>query len=208
MTKILGAEEPGTIEKAAKLIKAGELVAFPTDTLYGVGADISNAGALVRLYKAKNRPRSKGIPILLASKNYTTTVAAAVPEEAKVLMEYYWPGPLTLILRKQPSIAAELSPNEGIAVRVPGNDVARALIERTGGALAVTSVNQSGLAPALTAEEALTALGDAISAVIDGGAVQYGIASTIIDFTTDPPRLVRAGPIPAGDLIRDEAEKE
>ena len=207
MTEILESYNPGAIERAAELVRLGHLVAFPTDTLYGVGADISNSEAIKKLYQAKNRSRDKGIPILLAAKEHVHSIAEDIPPEAEALMDGYWPGPLTLILKKQANLAPELSPNIGIAVRVPGNDVARALIKEVGGAMAVTSANLSGSDAALTAREALEALEGAISAVVDGGPVQLGVASTIIDFTSHPARLVRPGPIPANVISRGEAKQ-
>ena len=122
-------------------------------------------------------------------------------------MENYWPGPLTLILKKKRDLAPELSRNEGIAVRMPDNDVALSLIEKVGGAMAVTSANQSGSVEALTAREALNALEGSIAAVVDGGAVQLGVASTIIDFTGTQPGLIRLGPIPAEVLLRGEVAR-
>ncbi len=206
MAEILDGRRPETIEEAANLIRLGYLIAFPTDTLYGVGADVSNPDAIDRLYAAKNRTRDKGIPVVLASKSDIDKIAQDISPSASALMDKYWPGPLTLILRKRASLAAELSPNPGIAVRVPGNKVAQSLIRRVGGAIAATSANQSGSEPALTAEEARLALGDSIAAVIDGGAVKFGVASTIVDFTCSPPRLVRPGPIPASDLLLGEMD--
>ena len=200
MAEILDGRRPEAIEEAADLIRLGYLVAFPTDTLYGVGADVSNPDAIEKLYAAKNRSRDKGIPVLLASKSDLDNIAEDIAPSASALMDRFWPGPLTLILRKRADLAAELSPNPGIAVRVPGNKIAQSLIRRVGGAIAATSANQSGSEPALTAEEARLALGDSIAAVIDGGPVQFGVASTIVDFTSSPPRLIRPGPIPVSDL--------
>ena len=120
MAEILDGRRPEIIEEAANLIRLGYLIAFPTDTLYGVGADVSNPDAIDRLYAAKNRTRDKGIPVLLASKNDVDNIAQDIAASASALMDKYWPGPLTLILRKRAGLAAELSPNPGIAVRVPG----------------------------------------------------------------------------------------
>jgi L-threonylcarbamoyladenylate synthase len=206
MAVVLDARRPEDIEQAAELIRLGQLVAFPTDTLYGVGADVSNPDAIEKLYAAKNRSKDKGIPVLLASKTDISDIAQDIAPSARTLMDRFWPGPLTLILRKRADLAAGLSPNTGIAVRVPGNKVAQNLIRQTGGAIAATSANRSGSKPALTAEEARLALGDSIAAVLDGGPVQLGVASTILDFTCRPPKLVRPGPISASDLQLEEMD--
>ncbi len=198
---MLDASRPETIEQAAELIMLGYLVAFPTDTLYGVGADVTNPDAIDKLYIAKNRPRHKGIPVLLAGKSDLDSIAMRIPAEARTLIDRYWPGPLTLILHKRSDLASGLSPNQGIAVRVPDNVIARRLISSAGGAIAASSANQSGSNPALTADQAMMALQGSIAAVLDGGAVRHGVASTILDFTSDPPRIIRKGPIPARDLV-------
>jgi L-threonylcarbamoyladenylate synthase len=200
MTMILDSDRPEAIEQAAELIRLGNLVAFPTDTLYGVGADISNPAAIEKLYRAKNRSKDKGIPILIADGVDVDNIAASIPSEARTIIKKFWPGPLTLILQKREDLASGLSPNQGIAVRVPGNPIARRLIRAAGGAIAASSANQSGSDPALTANQALIALRGSIAAVLDGGPVEFGVASTILDFTTDPPRIVRQGPISADDL--------
>lgn len=201
MVKMLDASRPETIEQAAELIMLGYLVAFPTDTLYGVGADVTNPDAIDKLYIAKNRPRHKGIPVLLAGKSDLDSIAMRIPAEARTLIDRYWPGPLTLILHKRSDLTSGLSPNQGIAVRVPDNVIARRLISSAGGAIAASSANQSGSDPALTAEQAMMALQGSIAAVLDGGVVRHGVASTILDFTSDPPRIIRKGPIPARDLV-------
>ncbi|MGB3713496.1 MAG: L-threonylcarbamoyladenylate synthase [Candidatus Promineifilaceae bacterium] len=201
MAKMLDASHPEAIEQAAELIKLGYLVAFPTDTLYGVGVNVADPDAIDKLYIAKNRSRQKGIPVLLARKSDVDSIAMRIPAEARALIDRYWPGPLTLILHKRLDLASGLSPNQGIAVRVPDNVIARRLINSAGGAIATSSANQSGSSPALTADQAMRALKGSIAAVLDGGAVRHGVASTILDFTSDPPRIIRNGPIPTKELI-------
>jgi len=175
-------------------------VAFPTDTLYGVGADAFSATAIANLYRAKGRSADKGIPVLLADTAHLRLVVEEVPEGARALIAAYWPGPLTLIMPKKVGLPANLSRGDNIAVRVPDNPIARRFIAEAGGAVATTSANRSGEAPACTAREALAALGEEISAVLDGGPVEHGLASTILDCTTLPPRIVRKGPISAQAL--------
>jgi L-threonylcarbamoyladenylate synthase len=199
-TKLLSANELDTIDKAVALLIGGQLIAFPTDTLYGVGANIHDPEAIRRLYAAKDRSTDKGIPVLLSAAGQLLQVAANVPPRAQELADRFWPGPLTLILPRNPRLPAELSPGKNIAVRVPDNEIARRFIHAAGGAVATSSANRSGQAPALNALEALEALGHAVAAVIDGGPVRYGQASTIVDCTLSPPKLTRQGPLRPEDL--------
>jgi L-threonylcarbamoyladenylate synthase len=193
-TRLLRADQPGAIEEAAALLKKGLLVVFPTDTVYGVGADPFNPAAIERLYRAKERPTEKGIPVLLGDLADLNKIVRSITPEAKILVERYWPGPLTLVLPRSESLPAVLTPNEGIAVRIPDNEIARKLIRAVGGAVAASSANLSGGRPAPDAHEALTALSGSVAAVLDGGPVHYGQASTVLDCTVSPPRLLRRGP--------------
>lgn len=202
----LNASKPENIEYAAALLKEGQLIAFPTDTVYGVGADVFNPSALMRLYEAKGRSLDKGIPILLAGSADIHRVTSSVPPVAYRLMARYWPGPLTLVLPRHPSLPNLISPDQTVAVRVPDNDVARQFLAAAGGAVAASSANRSGEAPACTAVEARNALRGLVAAVLDGGPVSYGIASTILDCTQSPPVLLRRGPIPANELPLVEAD--
>ena len=199
-SKLLNADQTGAIEEAARLLKSGHLIAFPTDTLYGVGADILNAQAIQQLYVAKGRSSKKGIPVLLSDIGKLEDIVRQTPDFALSLAQKYWPGPLTLILPKQDHIPGIISPDDNVAVRVPDNDVARKFIRSSGGAVATSSANRSGEPPALNAQEALAALGDSIAAVLDGGRVVLGVASTIVDCTISPPRILREGPLSTKDL--------
>lgn len=199
-TEYLHVEDPHTIERAVQLLATGRLVAFPTDTLYGIGADPFSEAAVEALYRAKERPLKKGIPILLADLSDLDKVAHDVPALANNLLRRFWPGPLTLIVPRRRALPANISPNENVAVRIPDHDVARAIIRAAGGALATTSANRSGEQPARDAEEALQALKGLVSAVIDGGPVAVGVASTIVDCTVDPPLIVRQGSLSAKTL--------
>lgn len=199
-TKLLDADQPGAIESAAQLLSRGFLVAYPTDTLYGVGANAVDQLAVESLYRAKRRPREKGIPILIADPSDLDKIVEEVPTIARQFINRYWPGPLTLILPKRAGLPAAISPNLGVATRIPDHDVARRLIASAGGTVATSSVNRSGEKPAQSAKAALTALKGSLAAVLDGGSVHYGQASTIVDCTSDPPRMVRDGPITASEL--------
>lgn len=197
----LDASRPGAIETAAQLLRQGEAIVFPTDTLYGVGVDAFNAAAIERLYQVKERSLDKGIPVLLGDTADLAQVAVGVPPLAQQLAARYWPGPLTLIVPRHPNLPANISPGNTVAVRVPDHPVARALIRAAGGAVATSSANRSGEPGTQTADAALAALTGRVAAVLDGGPVQHGISSTILDCTVDPPRLLRQGPIPAGALL-------
>lgn len=200
----LDASKPENIEYAAALLKQGQLIAFPTDTLYGVGADVFSPSALKHLYEAKGRPLNKGIPILLAGTADIHRVTSQIPPLAYPLMARYWPGPLTLVLPKHPSLPDLISPGNTVAVRVPDNDVARQFIAAAGGAVATSSANRSGETPACTAAEARDALSGSVAAVLNGGPVDHGIASTILDCTQSPPLILRPGPIPGDELLPGE----
>jgi len=200
-TKLLDAKKPGAIEEAAELLRKGYLIAFPTDTLYGIGANIHNPAAISRLYQVKNRPMNKGIPILISDINDLHQVAGEISPLARILIGRYWPGPLTLIVPRRADLPAALSPNNSIAVRIPANDVARSLIHAAGGAVAASSANHSGEAPALSAAEALAAVDEGLTAILDGGAVRHAVASTVVDTTNSQLRVLREGPVTTEELM-------
>jgi L-threonylcarbamoyladenylate synthase len=201
-TQHLEAGQPGAIQQAADLLKQGEVIAFPTDTLYGVGVDPFDPAAIEQLYDVKGRPSEKGIPILLADTADLEKVTHDISELAQTLIERYWPGPLTIIVPRNPQLPANISPNEGIAVRIPDHAVSRAFIRAAGGVVAASSANRSGQPPALTAVEVLEALEGRVAAVLDGGPVQYGRASTVLDCMSNPPKVLREGPITVKNLSR------
>lgn len=200
MTRHLMASEPQAIALAAAAIKRGELVVFPTDTLYGVGTNAFDENAVLCLFAVKRRPLNKGIPILLSDLADLEKVTASIPGIARDLMERFWPGPLTLIVPRHPALPKAVSDNDGIAVRIPDCELARAVIRAAGGAVATSSANLSGHAPAQTAEHALMELAEHISVVLDGGPSGQAVASTIIDCIGETPRILRPGPITAVEL--------
>jgi L-threonylcarbamoyladenylate synthase len=198
----LNAQQPGAIEQAAHLLRQGLIIAFPTDTLYGIGVNPFDTAALEQLYAVKGRPAEKGIPILLADAADLEKVTGSISEVAQALIEQYWPGPLTLVVPRHPQLPAIISPNEGIAVRIPDHTVSRAFIRAAGGVVAASSANRTGEQPASNAAEAFEALAGHIGAVLDGGQVQYGRASTVLDCMSNPPKLLREGPITVKNLSR------
>ena len=195
------AEMPGAIRRAAADLRAGHLIVIPTDTLYGLAGDAFNPAAVRAIYAAKQRPFSKPLPILLADNSDLTRVARFVPLIASVLIDQHWPGPLTLLLPKHPELPAEISDNDSVAVRIPDNQAARAVIRAAGGALAVTSANLTEQAPATTAVEALEKLAGFVTAVIDDGPSPHAAASTILDCTGPELKILREGPISADLLL-------
>jgi len=199
-TRHLRADEPGAIEAAAESILKGHLVIFPTDTVYGVGADPFNTKALTRLYQVKKRPIEKGIPILLADLDDLVKVTCEIPPSAAVLITHHWPGPLTIIVPKHSDLPAIISPNDGIAVRIPDNELARIIIRKAGGAVATSSANLSGHSPACTGKQAMAELGGRVAVLLDGGTCSGGSASTIIDCRGDIPFVIREGPISASEF--------
>jgi L-threonylcarbamoyladenylate synthase len=194
-TRLLSIQQPNAIEEAAQAIRQGELVVFPTDTLYGVGVDAFNETAVAKLYAAKQRPLSKGIPILLADLSDLEKVVTAVPDLAQRYIEQYWPGPLTLILPKAAQLPASISPNAGIAVRIPDHTDGRAFIRASGGALATSSANLSGQPAATSAAEAMAQLEGIAAVILDDGRSPRQVASTIVSFLGPEPIIVRQGPL-------------
>ena len=189
-TRLLEADAPGAVEEAAEALVRGEVVAFPTDTVYGVAA---GHGHIEELFRAKGRPKDKRIPILLSDRSHLEA-SAIVPPAARALAERFWPGPLTIVL---------VAPRRGtLAFRVPANDLARRLIAASGGGLPVTSANLSGQPDATTAEEVLAQLDGRIALVLDGGRTSGGAPSTIVDCTSDSVRILREGAIPTTEIDR------
>lgn len=194
VTHHLYADRPDDVAQTAVYVKAGHLVVIPTDTVYGVGCNAFHREAIIELYRVKQRPWQKAIPILLADVSALPEVARRVPESALVFIAQHWPGPLTIVLPKRLDLPDVLSPEDTVAVRIPQHEAARAVIRAAGGAMAVTSANLSGQPPAITAGEALAALGGLVTAVLDAGPAPRGQASTIIDCTGQAPVILRPGP--------------
>lgn len=192
----LATDEDQGLTEAATAVAAGACVVFPTDTVYGIGADAFNADAVQALLNAKGRGRDMPPPVLIAEPSMLRAVADDVPTAAATLARELWPGALTLVLKAQPRSGMDLGDVEGtIAVRVPDHDGARRLLRRTG-PLAVSSANLSGQPAGLTVEETREQLGDSVAVYLDGGRVAGMVPSTIVDFaSTDTGQVLRAGAI-------------
>lgn len=198
-TRILPATED-SITEAARILSAGGLVVFPTDTVYGVGAHAFQPQAVEKIYAAKIRPRDKAIPLLLATPDDLSLVVESVPPTAHLLAERFWPGGLTLVLRKRAVVSTAVSAGPTVAVRIPDHPVTQALIAALGAPLAATSANLAGNPSPVTAQEAVEELGGRIELVLDGGPCPGGVPSTVLDLTTDPPTILRPGAIAEEDI--------
>jgi translation factor SUA5 len=183
------------IREAAEWIKKNECVAFPTETVYGLGANAKRSEAVKKIFFAKGRPSDNPLIIHIAGREDVDSIAESVPEKAKQLMEQFWPGPLTIILRKKPGVLADEAtaglPTVGI--RMPDHPVALALIRASGLPIAAPSANRSGRPSPTSANHVLEDLQGKIAGVIDGGETGVGVESTVIDCTVEPPILFRPG---------------
>jgi L-threonylcarbamoyladenylate synthase len=202
MTEWLSIDDPQAVERAAQVIRAGGLIALPTDTVYGVAADLWQPEAVAALYAAKKRPPDRAIPVLLANFDDIAIVSGNVPALARRLAEAFWPGPLTLTVPRRPGLSEIVSAYPTVGVRIPDHNRAREVIRACGGALAVTSANLSGQPSPVTAQEAAGALGESVDLVLDGGPCPGGVPSTVADVSGGELVIVRIGPLDESTLRR------
>lgn len=182
------------IRNGIDTLKSGGVVAFPTDTLYGLGAAVFIPQAVSRVYEIKGRGKNVPLPLLLASLQQLQTVAVDVPTRVLSLAERFWPGPLTLVVKKSPSVPDLVTGGRPtVAVRIPNHPVALALIDGGGMPITGTSANPSGGQEPITARDVWKLLGDKVDLIIDGGPAQEGVPSTILDVSGNTPSLLRAG---------------
>jgi L-threonylcarbamoyladenylate synthase len=193
-TEILPASHPGLFRRALKVLQNGGLVAFPTDTVYGVGALAFDGRAVESIYLAKDRPLEKAIPVLIGDAADLEKVGMDIPHTARKLATRFWPGPLTILVPKRAELPEAVSSTESVGVRVPDHGVARGLL-RVAGPMAVTSANISGAQSPVTAEEVYEQLGGRIALIIDGGRTPGGVPSTLVDCTQAELKILREGPI-------------
>jgi L-threonylcarbamoyladenylate synthase len=192
-TQLLGSA-PLEIETAAQCLKAGGLVAFPTETVYGLGADAENPQALAKLYAVKGRPTHHPVIVHLASVAQLPQWAVDIPEAAWVLAKAFWPGPLTLILKRSRRVPdAVTGGQDTVGIRVPDHPVALALLSAFGGGVAAPSANRFGRLSPTTAQHVLADLGGDVEAILDGGPCQVGVESTIVAFREGQPIILRPG---------------
>jgi len=189
------------IARAVDVLRSGGIVAFPTDTVYGIGAHAYLPAAVEQLYIAKGRSEVKAIPLLLSGLAALPEVAADIPDQAYALAARFWPGALSLVLRRTDRVPdAVTSGGDTVAVRVPDHRVTQALIATLGAPLAATSANRSEQPAPATADEVWAQLAGRIHLILDGGTCPGGVASTVVDLTVSPARILRQGGIPASEL--------
>ena len=181
-TTLLLTSDPTAISRALEILASGGLVAFPTDTVYGVAAGVNNAQGIDRLYEAKARSANKAIAVLVGEIEQLEQLTTGLTQSAQRLAERFWPGALTLVVPKHPSLPENLSPLPTVGVRMPDHAFARALL-RAAGPLATSSANISGETNTLTAQQVLEQLEGRIELVLDGGAAPGGVPSTVVDCT-------------------------
>jgi len=199
-TAIVSADSLEALPQALEILKSGGLVAFPTDTVYGVGALVFDSRAVESIYAAKDRPAEKAIPVLIGDLADLDKVGINIPDAAHKLTARFWPGPLTILVPKRGDLPEAVSSTATVGVRVPDHEVARALLRATG-PLAVTSANISGRQSPVTAQEVYEQLAGRIALIIDGGKTPGGVPSTLVDCTTAELRVLRDGPIALGELL-------
>jgi L-threonylcarbamoyladenylate synthase len=199
-TQIFAPDEAG-IEAAAALLRAGRLVAFPTETVYGLGGDALNPAAVAAIFAAKGRPADDPLIVHLADMADLPLVAAALPPAAEALAAAFWPGPLTLVLPRAPAVPpAVTAGGDTVAVRVPAHPLAHRLIAAAGTPVAAPSANRFGHTSPTTAQHVLADLAGRIDGLVDGGPATIGVESTVLDLTTSVPTLLRPGGVSLEDL--------
>jgi L-threonylcarbamoyladenylate synthase len=199
-TRILPIDSFDAIKEALRIIQSGGLVAFPTDTVYGLAADIHSMAAIDRIYQVKGRDMAKAIPVLISQMDQLNQVASEFPASAHRLAERFWPGALTLIIPRLASLPDNLSSGQTVAIRMPDYPPVLTLLQHCG-PLAVTSANLSGQVNPLSVADVVTQLNGKIDLVLDGGKVSGGVPSTIVDCSVELPVITRHGAIPDEDIL-------
>jgi L-threonylcarbamoyladenylate synthase len=194
------------MDKGVEILQKGGVIVFPTDTVYGLGADAFNTRAVERVYEIKNRPRHQQLPLLIADMAQLAALAEPITGIAWFLASRFWPGGLTLVLPKKDSLPAHLASGATIAVRIPNHPVCLALTKSLGHPVTGTSANISGQPAPLTAEEISQRLREKVDLIINGGECPGGKESTIVDVTHEPPVILRQGAIPWHEI--EKAWKE
>lgn len=182
------------LEQAGEIIRQGGLVGFPTETVYGLGADAFNVSASKKIYEAKGRPSDNPLIVHISDRRMLDSLVEEIPEKAKIMMDRFWPGPMTLIFKKSAIVPKTITGGlDTVAIRMPDNDIARAVIEAAGTGIAAPSGNLSGKPSPTIAEHMIDDMDGRIDMIIDGGMVGMGLESTIVDVTCDPPVILRPG---------------
>jgi L-threonylcarbamoyladenylate synthase len=203
MARIVNADAEGALTAALAVLRDGGVIVYPSDTVYGLGAAASDAQAVERVFAVKGRHTEKALSLLLADVSDLAPLCAEVHLLANVLAQRYWPGPLTLVLRRSPAFhSAALGGGDTVAVRVPDHAFLRDLIRALGEPITGTSANRSERPACRSAQEAEHELGNAVDLIIDGGPSGPGVESTVVDLTSDLPLILREGAIPRAEVER------
>lgn len=193
--------DPVIISEAAKTLREGGLVAFPTETVYGIAANALDPEAVSKVYFAKRRSRNKPLAVCVAGREDAEALVQGITPQAKRLMDKFWPGPLTLVLKRKPHVPDIVTAGTDlVALRCPEDLIAQAVLRQAKIPLVLTSANLSGAASATTAEQVTSDLGESVDLILDGGPAQLKVASTVLDLTVTPPALLREGAIPRSKL--------
>jgi L-threonylcarbamoyladenylate synthase len=196
------------LQEAVRILREGGVVAFPTETFYGLGADARNESAVEKIFRIKGRNFRNPVSVIVAKERELPALVHEIPVPAQILMKAFWPGPLTLVFGASSAVLPRLTANTGkIGIRVSSHPVAMLLAAGLEGPLTATSANPSGAPECSSADEVIRALGDLPDAVIESGHTPGGSGSTILDITVSPPRMLREGAIPE-DLIRDALNRK
>jgi len=206
-TKLIKIFTPEVMTIAINALSSGCVIAFPTDTVYGIGCLVNNHSAISRLYEIKNRPEEKAIPVLIGNSSQLEEVVSSISDKSRLLFEAFWPGALTIVFFKSGNLPESLSQYKTIGIRMPDHLWLRELMSQVG-PLAVTSANISGLESAKTSNEVLNQLNGKIDMVIDGGLCQGGVPSTVVDCTKDRIRILREGAISRSQILKVMGETE
>jgi len=191
------------LKRAVEVLNNGGIVAFPTETFYGLGARFDKEVSLKRLYELKKRPEEKPMPLIIGERKLLSMIAEPVNETAELLMDKFWPGPLTLILPAIDGLSSYLTAGTGtVAIRIPGESFALYLAKEAGFPITATSANPSGMPPAGTADAVIKYFGEKIDLIIDGGKTAGGLPSTIVDVTNKEIKILREGVIKRSALER------
>jgi L-threonylcarbamoyladenylate synthase len=199
--ELLAASDPAAVRLAAEVIRSGGLVAFPTETVYGLGCDASNAEAVARVFEVKQRPSFDPLIVHIEALSSLDRLVSAISPGEHRLMDAFWPGPLTLVLRKGANVPELVTAGlSTVAIRMPAHPVARALIREAGVPIAAPSANPFGYVSPTTAEHVRHALGDRIDLILDGGPCPIGVESTIVSMAGVQPEILRPGALPLSDI--------
>lgn len=201
--------EPELIQEAADLIRQGTISAYPTETFYGLGVDVTNEHAIKRLFDIKRRDQGNPVAVIVSDRTMLASIVQEIPEKALVLMDVFWPGPLTILFRTNNKISRRLTTNTGkIGIRISSHPVASVLVKASGRPLTTTSANLSGFPPSFSPRHLRNYFGDKLDLIVDSGELAPSRGSTVVDVTEEKLAIIREGAIPADAIFRYFEEEE